>query len=83
MDFVEPAQEQLTETSCLLDLSEDRFRRLLAQAVAASVSSELELEAHGLDERTTNLPSGCRALGLARGDVGRNLASLKPGQIGF
>lgn len=56
---------------------------MLAQAVAASVSSKLELAAHGLGERTTHLSSGCRALGLARGDVGGNLASLKPGQIGF
>ena len=83
MDFVEPAQQKLTESSCLLDLSEDRLEDLLAQPVAASVSCKLELVAHGLGERTADLPSGRRALGLARGDVSGNPASLKPGQIGF
>jgi hypothetical protein len=36
-DLVEPAQEELTESSRLFDLSEDRFGQLLAETVATAV----------------------------------------------
>src|SRR5699024_2809669 len=80
-DLVEPAQEELTESSRLFDLSEDRLGQLLAETVATAVPAELELAAHRPGERAAHLPADRRALGLACGDVGGNLTSLKPSQV--
>ena len=46
-DVVKAAQQELSEASGLLDLSEHRLDDLLAQAVAAAPASTLELHRHG------------------------------------
>ena len=74
LDLVQTPQEELAESSRLLDLSEDWLGQLHAQTVATAVPAKLELAAHDLGERS--VASRHRTLGWARGDVGGNLASL-------
>ena len=51
LHFVDAAQQELPEPSCLFDLSEDGFDDLLTQAVTTSVAGALELGAHPCDQR--------------------------------
>src|ERR1700730_2772648 len=49
--FFEAAQQELTETAGLFDLSEHRLGQLLAQPVGARVPAGLDLRAHSLYAR--------------------------------
>src|SRR6266436_389582 len=55
LHFLDATQQKLSDPSCLLDLSEYRFDDLLSEPVPASPSRPLELGAHGLGERPTDL----------------------------
>src|SRR5450432_3150656 len=56
----EAAQQQLAESTSLLDLPEDRLDHLLTQAVAAASGAALEPCRHGSDAGAATLcPSAC------------------------
>src|SRR5690348_10928268 len=48
----EAAEQELSEPSSSLDLTEDRLDHLLAQSVAAAPAGTPEPQAHGRDQRT-------------------------------
>src|SRR5919198_5218770 len=50
--FLDAAQQELSEPSCLFDLSEHRLDDLLSEPVATSPSGPSELQAHGPGEAT-------------------------------
>ena len=79
-----PTQQELSEPSCLFDLSEHRLDDLLSQPVATSPSGPSELQAHGLGEATGEvalvLPG---MLGPPGGDVGGDAALSQSRQIGL
>src|SRR5665213_1192604 len=52
LHFLAPAQQELAEPSCLLDLSEHRLDDLLAQSIAAAMTGTPELGAHPDEERS-------------------------------
>jgi hypothetical protein len=74
--LLQAPQQELTEASSVLDLTKDRFDRLLAQAVAAAVATAGETPAHRFGSwllPPTVDPSSTVAL-LAGGDIGAHLA---------
>ena len=48
LHFVDPAQQELTEASCLLDLPEHRLDHLLEQPIAAAIAGAPALGGGGL-----------------------------------
>src|SRR4030095_431666 len=54
-DLLDAAQQELSEPSCLFDLSEHRFHNLLSEPVSTSPSRPLELVPHGLCQRSCDL----------------------------
>src|SRR5437764_12941552 len=49
-DLVDAAQEELAESSCLLDLAEDGLDDLFSQSIPASIACALELGAPSGDQ---------------------------------
>ena len=74
-DFLDAAQQELPEPSCLFDLSEHRLDDLLSQPVATSPSRPLELVAHGLGQRPGDPSFDLGGmLGASGCDVGADVA---------
>jgi hypothetical protein len=87
-DLVEAAQEELSEASGCLDMTEHRFDDLLSQAVATSSSALLELGPHRRHARA-GLDGACaasRRLAVSRaacGDVGGNVVAGQHLEVGL
>src|SRR4029434_9278433 len=87
-DLGEAAEEELSEASCRLDVTEDRLDDLLAQAVSAAVAGAAQLGGHGGDARS--LASAPFAGGIAGamtgpagGEIGGDAAPGEEGEVGL
>src|SRR6266849_3953539 len=84
LHFLDATQQELSEPSCLLDLSEYRLDDLLSESVSASPSRPLELGAHGLSERPADLPFDFGGVfGFSSCDVSVDTAIGQGLQVGF
>ena len=80
--FSRAAQQELTEASRLLDLSEHRLGQLLAQAIEAFVAAGLDFLPHRGEARAAALSHG-RMLRPPRRDISVNAQRLQRDQIGI
>src|SRR5262245_10275524 len=82
--FGEAAQQELSEASCLLDLSEHRLDDLLSEPVATSPSASPELGAHRLGQPAAAVwLASIGMLGPSDGDVTADAALSQGLEIGF
>ena len=67
-------QQELSKSSCLLDLPEHRLDDLLSQSVPAAITGALQLPPHCLRHLAADLKRGLgRMLGSPGGDIGVDL----------
>ena len=69
LNFVEPSEEELPESSGLLDLAEDGFDHLFSQAVSASPPGAADLVGHRLHQRLVFQDPSGDGIGLAVADT--------------
>src|SRR6187402_3277165 len=80
--FLDPAQQELSEPPCLLDLSEHRLHDLLSQSVPAAPSRALQLVPHGLGERPYDLSLDVAGmLGASGRDVTADVTRGQGGKV--
>jgi hypothetical protein len=87
LHFLDAAQQELPEPSCLFDLSEHRLDDLLSQSIATLIACPLELGGHLGDQRAGSGWLGCGGrLGAVflspGGDVGFDVAPLEGAKVG-
>lgn len=79
LHLLDPAQQELTEVSCLLDLAEHRLDHLLAQPIAAAIAGAPELGGHPGEERAgLGRPLGGCGLAAVCLSSGRDVAPDPP-----
>ena len=87
LHLVKASQQELPETSGVLDLTENGLDDLFAQAIAAAPSGAPEFERHGGDARSFFAPVsaglGLRAASATGGDISSDAATSEMDQIGF
>src|SRR5215472_9958270 len=75
-------QEELSKSSCLLDLPEHRLHDLLSQSVPTAITGALQLLLHFLRHLAADLARGLgRMLGSPSGDIGVDLPGRERPQI--
>jgi hypothetical protein len=84
LDLLDTAQQELSEASCLLDLTKDRLDDLLAQSVTAAPSRPLQLLPHGLRQPPGAVSFGVgRMLGAPGCEIGADAACRQGRQVRF
>ena len=87
-DLVEPSEEELSEASGLLDLTEYRLGGVFSQPISATSPSASDLVGHCLHqglsfEHTPGCGIGLAMPDAARREIGPDAALCHGGQIGF